>query len=455
MPHNSLSALAVAGFDLLRSDDPELHSLLDRERLRQHNTLAMIASSSPADISVLACESTSVSNVTTEGYPGRRYHAGCGVVDDIELLAVARAKQLFGASYANVQPHSGTSANQVVMASLLRPGDTILGLRLDAGGHLTHGAAASFSGTYFNSVGYGLDETGLIDYDEVVRLAAEHRPQLIICGASAYPRKIEFDRFRLIADSVGAYLLADISHIAGLVVAGLHPSPIDAAHFTTTSTYKQLFGPRGGLILMGQDAGAPSPQRGKTLAGMLQHAVFPYFQGTPRINTIASKARAFAIAATPQFHELATRIRDNAIALAASLEKLGWPICTGGTDNHIVLVDVAARGLTGVIAERAAEECGIVVNRNKIDGDGLPPLVAGGVRIGTNTLAARGMGRREMRECAELVDRIWRAVVAHDSVNYHLGPDVRSEVEEAVLSLCKRFPLPDQPIGSHDTEFSR
>ncbi|WP_218021436.1 serine hydroxymethyltransferase [Nocardia acidivorans] len=447
MRNGSLRALALDGVDRLEAGDPELFSLLEREYLRQQDTLAMIASSSLADVSVLACESTPASNVTTEGYPGRRYHAGCAVIDDIERLAIARAKELFGADYANVQPHSGTGANQIVMTALLRPGDTVLGLRLDAGGHLTHGATASFSGTYFTGIGYGLDEHGFIDYAEVAELARTHRPTLIICGASAYPRLIDFERFRAIADEVGAYLLADISHIAGLVVGGRHPSPVRVAHFTTTSTYKQLFGPRGGLILMGPDANAPSPGRGKTLAGMLQHGAFPYFQGTPRINTIAAKARAFAMAATPQFRDLTGRIQDDAAALAAALQRCGWAIRTGGTDNHIVLVDVAARGLTGAIAERAAESCGIVVNRNKLDRDGYSALVTGGVRLGTNSLAARGMGVREMAECAALTDQVWSATEPISETEYHLDPEIRSEAEQAVLSLCKRFPLPAELFG--------
>ncbi|MDI6103010.1 serine hydroxymethyltransferase [Actinoplanes sp. NEAU-A12] len=431
------------GVARLRKQDPELHRLLAREQNRQHETLAMIASASAADASVLACEGTTTNNVTTEGYPGRRYHAGCAVVDEIERMAIERAKAAFGARYANVQPHSGSTANQLVMAALLKPGDTILGMELSAGGHLTHGSAANFSGRYFRSVSYGLGADGLIDYAEVSRLARQHRPRMIICGASAYPRRIDFARFRRIADEVGAYLLADISHIAGLVAAGLHPSPIDAAHFTTTSTYKQLYGPRGGLVLMGRDADAPAPDGRRTLSALVQHAVFPYFQGTPRLNGIAAKARALGIVATPEFRTLATRIVRTAGTLAAELASRGWPILTGGTDNHMVLADVGARGLTGAVAERALESCGIIVNRNRIPGDGKPAQVGGGVRFGTNLLALRGMDESAIVECAALVDRVWTSLVVVDDVEFVLDDAVRSEVRAAVADLCRRYPLPD------------
>lgn len=268
------------GVELLAEHDQELYGLLEREQLRQHETLAMVAAASVADPSVLVCEASAAGNVTTEGYPGARYHAGCDVVDAVERLAVDRAKAAFGARYANVQPHSGSTANQVVLCSLLDPGDTVLGMGLKAGGHLTHGAAASMSGRFFTPVRYGLDGDGLIDYDAMAELARRHRPRLIFCGASAYPRAIDFGRFREVADEVGAYLVADISHIAGLVATGQHPSPVDVAHVTTTSTYKQLYGPRGGLILLGRDAETPTAS-GKPLAAAIQDAVFPYLQGTP------------------------------------------------------------------------------------------------------------------------------------------------------------------------------
>ncbi|MCB0019371.1 MAG: hypothetical protein KDE09_16385, partial [Anaerolineales bacterium] len=279
MPENSLTRLMENGAGQLAAQDPALFALLEQETERQKHELMLVASSSIADPSVLFCEGMATTNVSTEGYPGRRYHAGCDVVDEIERLAVARAKSAFGAAYANVQPHSGTTANQIVMFSLLAPGARILGLDLQAGGHLSHGAKASVSGNYFDALAYGVDAAGFINYDEVAALARQHRPAMIICGGSAYPRVLDFARFRAIADEVGAWLLADISHIAGLVVAGEHPSPIHEAHITTTSTYKQLFGPRGGLILCGRDYDRPVPGTNRTLQQQLQRALFPYFQG--------------------------------------------------------------------------------------------------------------------------------------------------------------------------------
>ncbi|MEV4603144.1 serine hydroxymethyltransferase [Amycolatopsis sp. NPDC049253] len=442
MGRDQLRADAASGVDQLQETDPALHWLLEREQRRQHDVLAMIASASIADASVLACEGSASSNVTTEGYPGQRFHAGCELVDQVERLAVERAKAAFSASYANVQPHSGSTANQLVMASLLEPGDVVLALGLDAGGHLTHGAAANWSGRFFSAVHYGLDEHGLLDYEQVARLAREHRPKLIVCGASAYPRTIDFARFRAIADEVGAFLLADISHIAGLVVAGLHPSPIDVAHFTTTSTYKQLCGPRGGLVLMGRDADAPAPRGGRTLSAMVQHAVFPYFQGTPRMNGVAAKARALAQVNTPGFRALARRILDTAGFLADGLAERGWRVLTGGTNNHMVLVDVGVRGLTGLVAERALESCGIIVNRNKIQGDPMPPTVGSGVRFGTNVLAQRGMDAEAIRRCVELVDLVWTSLRVVGQRDFVLEESVRTRVRAEVAALCARHPLP-------------
>ncbi|MCP2166910.1 serine hydroxymethyltransferase [Goodfellowiella coeruleoviolacea] len=440
LPPVGLSSLAVAGAQRLRHQDPVLHDLLEREQRRQSDTLAMIASASWSDPSVLACEGSASGNITTEGYPGRRYHAGCEVVDEIERLAIDRAKAAFGARYANVQPHSGSTANQLVMTALLNPGDLVMGLELAAGGHLTHGSAVSFSGRYFRSVSYGVDEQGLLDYAQIERLAVEHRPKLIICGASAYPREIDFARFREIADHVGAFLLADISHIAGLVAAGVHPSPVDHAHVTTTSTYKQLYGPRGGLVLVGRDADLRV--HGRPLTAVLQNAVFPYFQGTPRINGIAAKARAFDQLNTPEFRLLATRILGTARTLAAELAARGWPIVTGGTDNHMVLADVGARGLTGAIAEQALESCGIIVNRNKIHNDGRPARIAGGIRFGTNILALRGMDDAAIAECAAIVDQVWTSLTPLDDTDFLLPDQVRQSARAAVATLCWRFPLP-------------
>lgn len=433
------------GAAMLRHADPGLYALLDREQRRQHETLSMVAAASVADPSVLACEASAAGNVTTEGYPGARYHAGCEVVDEVERLAVARARAAFGASYANVQPHSGSTANQIVLCSLLRPGEVLLGMDLQAGGHLTHGATASMSGAYFTAVHYGLGRDGWIDYDQVARLSRRHRPRLIFCGGSAYPRVVDFRRFRAIADETGAYLVADISHIAGLVAAGVHPSPVDVAHITTTSTYKQLYGPRGGLILLGRDADRRT-EAGRTLAQTLQHAVFPYMQGTPRLNTIAAKARALAAVATPEFAALARRITDLADCLATELAGRGHAVLTGGTDTHMVLVDVSREGLTGRIAERALESCGIIINKNTIPGDRHGPRIAGGIRLGTNVLALRGLSRAQLKRCADLVSTVLCQIEPRGDSDYRLAESVRHEVRAEVGRLCRRFALPAYPV---------
>jgi len=442
MQTNILSQLAQRGRTYLFEEDPTLYELLERETQRQANVLTLVASSSLADPSVLACAGMATTNVSTEGYPGARYHAGCEVVDEIERLAVERAKQAFGAKYANVQPHSGTTANQIVMFSLLKPGDTILGLELTSGGHLSHGSKAAASGNYFNAVSYGLNRDGFIDYEQVAQVAQEAKPKLIICGASAYPRIIDFKRFRDIADEVGAFLLADISHIAGLVVAGEHPNPINEAHFTTTSTYKQLYGPRGGLILIGKDHEMLAPDGKRTLAQLMQRAVFPFFQGTPNLSGIAAKARALAMVTEPQFKSLAKQIVLNAQTIAGHLIDNGFPVVTNGTDNHIVLFDVLSRGITGYIAEKALEECNIVVNKNSIPGDQKSPMVTSGVRLGTNSVALRGMGPDEMKHCADLIVRVLSAVKVVDDRRYELAADVKQAAQNEVKALCAHFPIP-------------
>lgn len=444
-----LAELARRGLERLSQDDPRLYQLLEQEYARQTSVLTMVAASSVADPSVLACEGTPTVNVTTEGYPGARFHAGCRYVDEIERLAIERAKAAFGARYANVQPHSGSSANAIVTCGLLRPGDTILGLEIGAGGHLTHGARASLSGQYFQAVGYGLNPDGLIDYAQVERLAREHKPRLIVCGASAYPRVIDFQRFRQIADEVGAYLLADISHIAGLVVAGVHPNPIDHAHFTTTSTYKQLYGPRGGLILMGRDAESLGPDGKRTLPELIQRAVFPFFQGTPSLSAITAKARALAIVAGPEFKALARRIVANAQALAGAFRARGYRVLTGGTDNHMVLIDVwTSKAITGLIAERALEDCYIVINKNAIAGDGKGVTVTSGMRLGSNGVAHRGMGEAEMEACAGLIDGILGSLKTRGDREYDLDPEARGAFRSSVAELCARFPIPQYPPPS-------
>jgi glycine hydroxymethyltransferase len=448
MAETRLVEFARQGIEQLWQEDPALYELLEREYDRQASVLMMVAAASIADPSVLVCEGMVAANVTTEGYPGARFHAGCQVVDEIERLAIERAKVAFRAQYANVQPHSGTSANAGVMFGLLKPGDTILGMELDSGGHLSHGARASVTGQYFNAIGYGVTRNGFIDYDQVCGLAQQFKPRLIVCGASAYPRVIEFKRFREIADEVSAFLLADISHIAGLVVAGEHPSPIDSAHFTTTSTYKQLYGPRGGLILMGKDADSPAPDGRGTLADVIQRAVFPFFQGTPNLSAIAAKARALARVTSPEFKRLANRIIADAKVLAQCLAEKGYDVLTGGSDNHIVLINVLARGLTGVIAERALEECHLIVNKNRIPGDTKSAFITSGVRLGTNSLALRGLGPSEMPLCAELIHRVLSSVKAVGDREYELDEAVKKSIQAEVQQLCRRFSIPCYP-SSH------
>ena len=443
-----LAEFASHAVELLAQEDPELYALIEREYRRQCESLAMVASCSTAHPSVLACEGTFTSNVTAEGFPGHRHHAGCVNVDRFEQLAIDRAKAVFGARYANVQPHSASTANQIVMTSVLEPGDTLLGLDLDCGGHLSHGSKVNMSGRFYRSVPYGLDARGYIDYDAVERLALEHRPKLVICGTTAYPRTIDWARFREIADSVGAYLLADITHIAGLVIAGLQPNPIDEAHFTVTCTHKQLYGPRGGLILMGREHDAPAPDGSKgTLAEHLQRRVFPFTQGAPLVNKIVAKARVLARCATPEFHAEARRIVELAQALAAVLVARGARVLSGGTDNHIVLVDVLQSfGVTGICAEKALEECNVIINKNRIPGDSKPVSISSGIRIGTNSMAVRGITPAEMEWCADLILRVLRAVSMRGEREYELAPAARDAFRAEVVDFARRHPLPNYPL---------
>jgi glycine hydroxymethyltransferase len=441
--NDTLEAFALRGSESLRNQDPDLHRLLVAERDRQLRTLILVASSSIVDPSVLACEASAAVNVTAEGYPGQRFHAGCGIIDQIEQLAIDRARQAFNAQYANVQPHCASSANEIIMFGLLDPGDTIMGMALDHGGHLTHGAPVSISGRWFNAVQYGLDEHGVLDYGQVRALARRHRPRLIVCGGTAYPRMIDFARFRAIADECGAFLLADITHTAGLVAAGLHASPVDHAHFTTMCTHKQLYGPRGGLILMGADAGRAAPGGGHSLAERVQRSVFPLMQGAPAPHVIAAKARALARVMTPEFRRLATAIVSNARTLADALAARAYTVVSAGTDSHIVLLDVESRGLTGAVAEGVLEHCDIIVNRNKVPGDRRPARITSGIRIGTNTVSARGMGASEMSNAGELIDRVLTSVRPSSDVEWTLREDVRREVRDGVERLCSDFPIPE------------
>ncbi|MFJ2830263.1 serine hydroxymethyltransferase [Streptomyces sp. NPDC087263] len=442
-PGSAQTLLLHQGAALLSRTDPELALVLDREVGEQAGTLAMVASASIANPAVLAAGGAALSNVTAEGYPGARYHPGAARFDAVERLAVDRAKQAFGARYANVQPHSCSSANQAVLAALVPPGGVLLALDLDSGGHLTHGSAASVTGRHYRAVHYGLDEQGFIDYEQVAELALAHRPKVLIAGASAYPRTLDFARFRAIADSVGAYLVADISHIAGLVATGEHPSPIDLAHITTTSTYKQLGGPRGGLILIGQEHRTPGPDSRRTpLEKLMQRAVFPQSQGTPSPASIAAKAHALKLVAEPAFKATMRLVVDNAVALAEDLAGLGYRVLAGGTDNHMVLLDILDRGITGVVAERALEDCGILTNRNRIPKDTKAPLVASGLRLGTNVLSQRGMGPAQMRVCAGLLHEVLTATTVLGDAEFRTDPVVRDRVAAEVAALCRTHPLP-------------
>lgn len=446
MNETILGRFLQQGVDLLHHDDPVLAALLDREFQRQSEVLTLVAASSIVDPSVSACLGSVAGNVTAEGYPGARFHAGCAVIDEIESLAIERAKEAFGARYANVQPHSATTANEVVMFSLLEPGDTLLGMDLSAGGHLTHGAKVSISGKVFNAVGYGLTEEGAIDYDQVRDLALAARPKLLICGTTAFPRTIDFARFRAIADEVGAYLLADITHIAGLVAAGEHPNPIDHAHITTTCTHKQVYGPRGGLILIGRDHDTLGPDGERTLAELMQKGVFPLFQGAPVLNNIAGKARALARLVSPEFRALARRIVDDAKVLAEDFVAAGYRVISGGTDNHLVILDVmTSAGITGYVAEKALERSHIVVNKNRIPGDHKSAVVTSGVRIGTNSAALRGLGPAEMAEAGALVREVLAATRGLGDRELELDPEVQASVIGRVRELCRSFPVPRYP----------
>ena len=440
-----LARFLQAGVQRLCDRDPELFSILEQEYIRQAESLTMVASSSIADPSALICEAMPTMNVTAEGYPGARFHAGCKHIDQIETLAIERAKKVFGAQFVNVQVMSATSANEVVMFSTMNAGDTVLGMELDSGGHLTHGSKASISGQVFNAIGYGLTKDERIDFEAAERLATEHRPKLIICGTTAYSRQVDWARFRAIADKVGAYLLADITHIAGLVAAGLHPSPIDHAHFTTTCTHKQLYGGRGGLIMIGKDADRIGPDGKRTLAQVIQKKVFPFFQGAPNQSAIAAKARGLAFVGSPEFKAVAQRVVDLADGLAQAFLSKGYRVITGGTDNHIVVVDVLAQGITGVNAEKALEDCNIVVNKNRIPYDQKPPSITSGIRLGSNGLAIREMEREDMAECVDLIHEVLQNLQQVDDRNYVLEADFRNSVRERVKAIAKRRPIRTYP----------
>ena len=374
--------------------DPEILEVLQKEAQRENDKLELIASENFVTPAVLAAQGSVLTNKYAEGYPGRRYYGGCEYVDVAEQMAIDRAKELFGAEHVKVQPHSGAQANTAVYFAVLKPGDTVLGMDLTHGGHLTHGHPINFSGTYFNFVPYGVSrETETIDYNEVEMLALQHKPKLIVAGASAYPRVIDFAALKAIADKAGALLMVDMAHIAGLVAAGLHPSPVPYADFVTTTTHKTLRGPRGGMILCKEQ-----------YAKDIDRAVFPGIQGGPLMHVIAAKAVAFKEALDPSFKKYQAAILDNAKALAEGLIEEGWRLVSGGTDNHLMLVDVKAKGMTGKDAEHILDSVGITVNKNTIPFDTEKPFVTSGIRLGTPALTTRGMGKAEMKKIASIID---------------------------------------------------
>ncbi len=403
--------------------DDEVPRLLELEARRQKETINLIAAENYASAAVLQAQGSVLTNKYAEGYPGQRYYAGCTNIDAIESLAIERAKKLFGAEHANVQPHSGSQANMAAYLALLEPGDIVMGMNLSHGGHLTHGSPANFSGKWYKFISYGVDrETERLDYDEIERLAVKHSPKLIIAGASAYPRTIDFERFRAIADVTGAHLLVDMAHIAGLVAAGVHPSPVPHALVVTSSAHKTLRGPRSGFILCRRD-----------LAAKIDSAVFPMTQGGPQMHVIAAKAIAFFEAMQPEFVDYQKAVIENARVLASELKNHGLRLVSGGTDNHLILVDLNPIGITGREAQDALEATGILVNRNAIPFDTRPPQIASGIRLGTPAVTSRGFGRGEMKQIASLILK-----VLSDPKNRK----VQQEVREQVITLCRRFPAP-------------
>jgi glycine hydroxymethyltransferase len=409
--------------------DPEIAEVLGLEMGRQRNQIELIASENIASKAVLEVQGSVLTNKYAEGYPGRRYYGGCEHVDIAESLAIERVKKLYDCAYANVQPNSGSQANQAVMTALIKPGDTILGMSLAAGGHLTHGAKPNQSGKWFNAVQYGVREDDhLIDYDEVEKLAKEHKPQLIIAGGSAYPRVIDFKRFREIADAVGAYLLVDMAHISGLVAGGAHPSPLPYADAVTTTTHKTLRGPRGGLILTNNE----------DLGKKFNSAIFPGIQGGPLMHVIAAKAVAFGEALQPDYKLYIQQVVQNAKALADTLVGHGFDIVSGGTDNHLVLVDLRPKGLTGDVAEAAMERAFITCNKNGVPFDPAPPMVTSGVRLGTPAGTTRGFGVAEFQKVGDLIARVLDAVAANGG---EAVPDEETAVRAEVEALCARFPI--------------
>lgn len=419
------SSLAFSGNPLsqLRQQDPELASCMDRELERQQSGLEMIASENYASLAVMEAQGSVLTNKYAEGYPGKRYYGGCEFVDVAENLAISRVKQLFGAGFANVQPHSGSGANMAVYLAALKAGDCILGMDLSHGGHLTHGASVNFSGILFRSASYGLDpETGRLNYDNILRIAREQKPRLIIAGYSAYPRTLDFVEFREIADAVSAELLVDMAHFSGLVAGGVHPNPLPYSDYVTSTTHKTLRGPRGGIILTNHEAKAKA----------VNSKIFPGIQGGPLEHVIAAKAVAFGEALRPEFANYCRAVVENAKALAEELLGRGYRLVTGGTDNHLLLVDLSESAVTGKLAESALDHAGITVNKNTVPNEKRSPFVTSGIRIGTPALTTRGMGKTEMKNIGSWIDRVLKSPE---------DPQVLARVRDEVRELCGHFPI--------------
>ncbi len=407
---------------ILSNQDEQVFKAIQLELGRQRSKIELIASENFVSEAVMEAQGSVLTNKYAEGYPGKRYYGGCEYVDIVEDLARDRAKQIFGAEYVNVQPHSGAQANMAVYFTVLEPGDTVLGMNLSHGGHLTHGSPVNFSGVQYNFVEYGVDEKDhRIDYNDVLEKARQHKPKLIVAGASAYPRQIDFKRFREIADEVGAYLMVDMAHIAGLVAAGLHPNPVPHAHFVTTTTHKTLRGPRGGMILCTEEFGKK-----------IDKSIFPGIQGGPLMHVISAKAVAFGEALQDDFKVYAQQIIDNAHRLAEGLKKEGFTLVSDGTDNHLILVDVRSAGLTGKVAEHALDEIGITVNKNSIPFDPEKPFVTSGVRIGTAAVTSRGFGLEDMDEIASIIGLV---------LKNHEDEAKLEEAKQRVIALTSKFEL--------------
>ena len=419
--------------------DPQLFQILEKEVNREESTLELIASENFTSKAVMEMVGGVMTNKYAEGYPGKRYYGGCEFVDEAENIARDRLKKLFGAQYVNVQPHSGSQANMAVFMVFLKPGDTIMGLDLSHGGHLTHGSGVNFSGKLYKSVSYSVSKaTGRVNFEEVKRLANKHKPKLIICGGSAYPRFVEFSNFRKIADSVGAFLMADIAHPSGLIAAGVHPSPIKYCDIITSTTHKTLRGPRGGIIMMGRDfenpwgVVAPKSGRVKMVSELIDSSVMPGIQGGPLMHVIAAKAVAFGEAMTPEFKNYAQLVVENARVMAEELLTLGYDLVSGGTDTHVLLIDLTNKGITGKHAENILGKSGITLNKNMVPFDSKSPFITSGIRIGTPAITTRGMGKVEMKQIVN-----WINQVILEPENEKLFSEIRLEVN----NLCSKFPI--------------